>query len=716
MPEEMQLAAGRTSQTRPSVMAPQLGCDLSPRSAAFSQRRNSEDGGAHYRSLPTEEYEALQDRDQTTSDGDELCCQARFKEALQSTAYQVIMAVLILGNAAVIGMETDTSEWPWWKLIENFFLAAFTFELFFKMFAYGMRGFFDPRHEDYCWHVFDFTIVMFGLIDVTVDFLSGGKMSNGFSSLFRMVRLLRVLRIIRIVKFLKQLYLLAFGLAEAIQAVLWVTILMTFVCYICAIVMVKTIGQPSSDDPHREFLVYHFGDVPTAMLTLFILMSSPNLPIYQDEKGLLESRPMLTIFLVGFITFGSFGMIALLTGVISESMFEKNEMRREETHLEDEERRAELSLRIEELFDSLDVDEEGEASLEATEQLMPDIARLFLTNFIDFTRADLADMMKLLDIDGGGTVSKDEFKAGLLMLAAGVRPISIQEIKLDVHMCRRQLEDVLMSIQPLIKAVEIMTDSPSYSSTSSVRSSARRGTRKATGHVTQASRSQSTTSQRNTSKEVRILNDCQVKEVFEEGKLDAGSKLDTEKMMSSSCSSDEMPSLKLRVQEITTMLREVLQRSNEQAAANAKILQRLLPLPEAESGATASSKSCDDMEKQRGSGLDKSRFEGEVDSTENGFGRLGPLANPSSPSAKSTLAYSALEFGSRCNAVGASLLSCGVAGGDTADEDGATIEINMRPSDRSAHHASTPSSARDTDAARNPERQTRTGRRRFMEV
>lgn len=41
-------------------------------------------------------------------------------------------------------------------------------------------------------------------------------------------------------------------------------------------------------------------------------------------------RPIMLVFLVGFIIFGSFGMIALLTGVISETMFEKNALRQEE--------------------------------------------------------------------------------------------------------------------------------------------------------------------------------------------------------------------------------------------------------------------------------------------------------------------------------------------------------------------------------------------------
>merc|ERR1711881_381572 len=99
------------------------------------------------------------------------------------------------------------------------------------------------------------------------------------------------------------------------------------------------------------------------MITLFVLMSSPNLPIYQDEIGLLESRPFFTVFLIMFITFGSFGMIAMLTGVINESMFENNELRKEEKRLEHDLMRESLGERSAALFGLLPMDAQGMAKV-----------------------------------------------------------------------------------------------------------------------------------------------------------------------------------------------------------------------------------------------------------------------------------------------------------------------------------------------------------------
>ena len=51
-----------------------------------------------------------------------------------------------------------------------------------------------------------------------------------------------------------------------------------------------TIGRPPVTDPHYDFLDYRYGSIIESMISLFILMSSPCLPIYQDEEGLLEEN------------------------------------------------------------------------------------------------------------------------------------------------------------------------------------------------------------------------------------------------------------------------------------------------------------------------------------------------------------------------------------------------------------------------------------------
>eukprot|EP00928_Gymnodinium_smaydae_P003437 TRINITY_DN11237_c0_g1_i1.p1 TRINITY_DN11237_c0_g1~~TRINITY_DN11237_c0_g1_i1.p1 ORF type:complete len:933 (+),score=238.70 TRINITY_DN11237_c0_g1_i1:125-2923(+) len=363
------------------------------------------------------------------------------KRVTESLHFQGIMACMIVLNALVIGLETDCRSFKYWDLIEDAFLVIFLGELGLKMCALGLREYFNYRNADICWNMFDFLIVFTGVADLIFGFIVG-RSGGGMATLFRIIRLLRILRIVRIVKFLKQLYLLAFGMFEAAQAVFWVSILMCFVLYICAIVMVKTVGRPDASDPHEAFLRQHFGNVPSSMLTLFVLMSSPNLPVYQDEIGLLESRPLLTLFLIVFILFGSFGMIALLTGVISESMFEKNDLRKDEARQELETMHETMGLRCGTLFDMLEHNEEGEANQKDVFNLMPEIVELFESTGSHFTKEDLTDMITFMDVDGSGTVSRKEFIHALQQLAEGLRPITIQEVQYEIGVCRVKLQKI----------------------------------------------------------------------------------------------------------------------------------------------------------------------------------------------------------------------------------------------------------------------------------
>merc|ERR1719401_684486 len=174
-----------------------------------------------------------------------------------------------------------------------------------------------------------------------------------------------------------------------------------FALFICSVAMARTVGAPERDDANYVFLKEHFGSVKHSMLTLFELMAAPDLPKYQEQDNLLWEHPGLLAFLCIFIIFGSFGMIALLTGVISESMFEKNELRREEAQNEKELRMARIAEGCDEIFSELDheQDESGEVSVDVILGTLPKVAELFRDLNIEFTRQDLVDMANYMDTD-----------------------------------------------------------------------------------------------------------------------------------------------------------------------------------------------------------------------------------------------------------------------------------------------------------------------------
>lgn len=359
---------------------------------------------------------------------------------LNSVQFQSVMALVIISNSIVIGMETDFPHWARWDMIENGFLAVFFVELAVRLFVIGPLNYFHIENPDIVWNVLDSSIVSLGVMDALVALCNGSSKSGGFATIFRIIRLLRILRIFRIVRFLKQLYMLAFGFALAAEAVFWVAILMAFMLYTWSIILVRTVGQLSDDHAHAAFLRKKFGTIVQSMLTLFELISQPNIEPYTP---VLSSYLPLTGFLIVFIIFGSFGMIALLTGVISESMFSKNEIRQEEARSVREANRQILIKSVEDLFDSFQKDSVGEVSFSRIQSQLPQVKEMFDRTGVEIGDQDLEDMLDCIDADGSGGVSQEEFIAGIVQLVDGVRPMLILQVHYGVQFVKRETEKFL---------------------------------------------------------------------------------------------------------------------------------------------------------------------------------------------------------------------------------------------------------------------------------
>jgi len=367
------------------------------------------------------------------------------QEILDSPFVQSVTILLIIANAVVIGFETDMPDAFHWGVVESIFLAAFTFELSLRMYILTPQKYFSmANNPDITWNVFDFVIVCSGLLNCLCDvFEVAGSTWGKNATLFRMVRLLRilrVLRIIRIVRFLKQLYLLAFGFLEGTMAVFWVTLLASFVLYICSVILVRTYGRGATQGEMShgdEFLAEHFGNIPTTMFALFVLISAPDLGPY---RAVMFDNPPLVVFLVTFIILGSFGINGLLVALINESILEKNQARIEAERMEREAKRKEMQQRCREIFDGLDVNKNRVLPRSELVNCTDQIASVFESLGVNFQRNDLTQMFYIMDYNDTGIIERSEFVQGVVELCDQIRPMSIMELHYQVSKCASKIE------------------------------------------------------------------------------------------------------------------------------------------------------------------------------------------------------------------------------------------------------------------------------------
>lgn len=377
---------------------------------------------------------------------------------LSSNLFQGTMALLILLNALVIGLETDYPDTSIqkiciWPMLEHTFLLVFILELALKISILGFYNTFTA--PDYLWNVLDVVVVVVGITDACLSVVHIGSDTVAF--MLRTIRMLRILRIMKLIRFLKQLYVLAVGFGLAVVAVFWVTVLVSFGLYVCSIVLVRTLGRmKEAPSDHTEFLEARFGTIPLSMLTLFNLMLSPNL---EEYHAVLFDFPAFAIFVIGFTVFGSLGLIAVMTSVIMESMFEKNDIKLEDERALLERNRRAITMRCGEMFDALPKNADGSsARVDDLRLILPELAKLLKAQSVIFSPMDLDRMLEL--VHENGKVVLSDFVYMVRHIVEGVRPMLIMDL---IHAVADNRQVVEAMFEVLLSKVDaLQADSLSW--------------------------------------------------------------------------------------------------------------------------------------------------------------------------------------------------------------------------------------------------------------
>ncbi len=231
-----------------------------------------------------------------------------------STPFNTAIFAVILANAVVLGLETyesvDRDAGGVLTFLNDLFLAIFVVELVIRILAFGGRpqDFFKSG-----WNVFDFVVIAAAFVP--------GLREN--STLLRLARLARVLRVVRI---LPDLRLLVTAVGRSLPGVASLGVMGVLLLYVYGMV-----GWVIFDDHYPD----DYGTIGESMLTLFVLLSTENLPD-QVEKGLAVSSWTILYF-VSFVLIAAFLLLNILIGVVINSMDEAREI---EWQREQEDRRA----------------------------------------------------------------------------------------------------------------------------------------------------------------------------------------------------------------------------------------------------------------------------------------------------------------------------------------------------------------------------------------
>ncbi|MFB7368559.1 ion transporter [Streptomyces sp. NPDC056222] len=232
----------------------------------------------------------------------------RCREITEARWFATAVFLLILGNAAVLGVETYAGVTARFhaelQLVEHLFLAAFTTEMLlrFGVHAVRPRDFFrDP------WNVFDLVVVL-------TAFVPAARENS------TVLRLLRLARVLRAARFLPQLRIVLVAVGRSLPGTVSFLLVGALLLYVYAMVGWLFFA---GHDPQ------HFGSIGRAVLTLFLLMTLDGLGD-AVHAGLQISRWSF-LYYVSYVLIASFVLVNVLIGVVINSLEEAREIEKAET-------------------------------------------------------------------------------------------------------------------------------------------------------------------------------------------------------------------------------------------------------------------------------------------------------------------------------------------------------------------------------------------------
>jgi voltage-gated sodium channel len=224
---------------------------------------------------------------------------------VDSSPFTAIVVGTIAVNAVVLGLQTYEEAVDRWggllDVLNAACLAVFVVELVVRLASYWPRPWRFFRDG---WNVFDFAVV-------AAAFVPGIRQN---STLLRLARLLRVVRIVRVLPDLRVLLLGVWKSVPPLASIGAVTAMILFVY--------GMVGWIWFGDELPE----QWGNIGRAMLTLFVMLTLENFPIYMDAA--MDVEPWAWVYFVSFVLVAAFIVLNVLIGIVLNSMEEARELDR----------------------------------------------------------------------------------------------------------------------------------------------------------------------------------------------------------------------------------------------------------------------------------------------------------------------------------------------------------------------------------------------------
>jgi len=290
-------------------------------------------------------------------------------------------------------------------------------------------------------------------------------------------RVLWLVRFVRLVQIVPALNELAHGIFDALQGLFWVLVFVLLLLYALAIVCTRLIGHAELDilgysveeeSPEAQEVRALFSSVCKSMFILFQVMSAWSL---KPLIPLFELVPATRIGFSLFYIYAGWTLLAVMTGTVSFTMIALKSKIMSEDLLREEERRQHVGEVLQDIFERLDEDGNGELTSEELQFMLKsrEVQQLLETH-TNIAVQDLENVFSWLDHDQSGTISWDEFMYGFKWLNDPFKPKTllrlrekltkdIKDLMLRMEGCfSSSVDKVVAEVEPPIRKIYAMSE------------------------------------------------------------------------------------------------------------------------------------------------------------------------------------------------------------------------------------------------------------------
>jgi len=284
---------------------------------------------------------------------------------VNSYKFNVLSAAVTLAYAILVGVETDYGVSNFMAL-EGIFAMFLGIEILIR--GYQLR---DDFVADY-WNLWDCILLASAVLDLYVlPLISTAFKDSDYHDALQRIRLFRTLRVVRLFRHFHDLVNIFNAFKEALSVVLWLSLLILILDYICAIFLTQMIGTRAymwGDNEPK--ITQWFGTIADSMQTLFVVQTLSDWNKIAAVVMEVAPREPVMLFCVAYILLASYTMVSLITGVICESLMMAQQDDNERKVQELEEDKTRFYGELKNTLAQFDTDESGKITPDEVQEAL----------------------------------------------------------------------------------------------------------------------------------------------------------------------------------------------------------------------------------------------------------------------------------------------------------------------------------------------------------